>query len=127
MYQTRPKVRRSTRDPENEPRVEAGIPSFRNEVKADLKRISITRQRKRFHNRSSEVRGTGTVFPAKRGVNGLSDLADRHLVAGKMSQSPNDERLQRFLATAPPDVVAKLRIQYNTGYQSQVPFHAKSS
>ena len=40
----------------------------------------------------SEVRETGTVFPAKRGVNGLSDLADLHLVAGKMSPSPSCER-----------------------------------
>ena len=37
----------------------------------------------------SEVRGTGTVFPTKRGVNGLSDLADLHFVTGKMSQSPS--------------------------------------
>ena len=40
----------------------------------------------------SEVRRTGTIFPAKRGVNGLNDLADLHLVAGKMSQSPSCEK-----------------------------------
>ena len=37
----------------------------------------------------SEIRGKGSVIPAKRRVNGLSDLADLDFVAGKMTQSPN--------------------------------------
>ena len=39
-------------------------------------------------------RGKGTVFPAKRTTNGLSDLVDLHFVAGKISQSPGCERLR---------------------------------
>ena len=46
----------------------------------------------------SEIRGTGTVFPAKQRVNGLSDLADLYFVAGKMSQSPNCVRWKRRAA-----------------------------
>jgi len=49
-----------------------------------------------------EVRGTGTIFPAKRRVNGLSDLADLHWVAGKMSQSPSCVRRSGSLMKRSP-------------------------
>jgi hypothetical protein len=42
----------------------------------------------------SEQRGAGTIFPAKRTSNGLSDLAGLHIVAGKMSQSPGSGAAQ---------------------------------
>ena len=37
---------------------------------------------------SSDHRGTGTIFPAKRTSTGLSDFAGLYFVAGKLSQSP---------------------------------------
>jgi hypothetical protein len=35
----------------------------------------------------SDHRGTGTIFPTKRTLNGLSDLTELHFVVGKMIQS----------------------------------------
>jgi len=43
---------------------------------------------------SSDHRGTGTIFPAKRTSNGLSDLVELHFVAGKLSQSLGREQLR---------------------------------
>ncbi len=54
-----------------------------------------------------EVRGTGTIFPAKRRVNGLSDLADLHLVAGKMSQSPELRAAVRIVN----ETLAELKVE----------------
>jgi len=44
---------------------------------------------------SSDHRGTGTIFPAKRTSTGLSDFAGLYFVAGKLSQSLDREQLRR--------------------------------